>query len=261
MTEPTTPKKKWLPRLVGYIFRWGMISIFVATISALTMAGLFHIMLKNTIEKYPNMVLQALEAARKNNLANPSTSGLLENPSPVIKSIYDNIIADKRNGFFGNPSGKKILVEFFDYNCSYCKQQLAVLQQWVKADRDAKIILVELPILSQSSVDAAFMSILTYWLADKSQNHHITNYQKLHQNIFAAARPLSRQRLQQLARGVGFNFKLVTASDQKRARVFLENNINHANQLRIAGTPSFIYGDRLYSGFIDLTTLQKITQP
>ena len=67
------------------------------------------------------------------------------------------------DGFvIGNPNGKVTLVEFFDYNCGYCKRALADLDHLMKDNKDLKVILRDFPILSPASVEAALVAVAAH---------------------------------------------------------------------------------------------------
>ncbi len=249
-----------------------LLGIFVALVSYLMMAGLFQTMLKAELKKNPMVIIEALrtlqakpqnttssETATRGNTAENMSDSLLNNSSPAVKEIYNKIIANKRHGFLGNPQGKKVVVEFFDYNCPYCQQQLGILHQWVKEDNNVKIILVELPILSQVSVDAAFMALLTYWSGGDKGKQNLAGYQRFHEKAFTAPRPLTQASLRALSNEVSPLSKDVSTAEQKRAKEFLQNNIKLANKLKIEGTPSFVYNGVILSGFTDVSALKKLT--
>ncbi|MDI9313849.1 MAG: DsbA family protein [Hydrotalea sp.] len=273
LSDKPDAQKNWWQWLATTTFRWAVALVVVVVVSYLVMAGLFQTMLRAELQKNPEIIVDAIRAmqaksqnqssAENEKSTDQATTGDDQQtiaPSPAVNAIYKKIIADKRNGYLGNPNGNKIIVEFFDYNCPYCQRELAILKQWVASDPQVKIVLVELPILGQSSVDAAFVAILTYWRANKNDQKRLAAYQQFHEKTLLGARPLTKEKLQAIATAAGFSPDRITADDQKRAKQFLQNNIKLANQLRIEGTPSFIYNGLLLSGFSSAETLKKMTE-
>ena len=74
----------------------------------------------------------------------------------------------------GNPNGDVSVVEFFDYNCSYCRHSLPDVLKFINEDGKVRLVLKELPILSHDSVDAAKLA-----LAANKQGKYFEMYQKL----------------------------------------------------------------------------------
>ena len=260
-------KKNWGPWLANMIFRLSIALVMMSVVSYLMMAGLFQTMLRAELQKNPETIVEALRAlqTKSQNKSDESTTRADDNmqtiyPSPAVNSIYKKIIADKRHGFLGNKNGDKIIVEFFDYNCPYCQRELSILKQWLVDDPRVKIILVELPILGQSSADAAFVAILTYWLAGKNEQNRVAAYQQFYEKTLLAPRPLNKKKLRAMAATAGLIPGSITAAHQKQATQFLQNNIKMANQLKIEGTPSFIYNGVLLSGFASLETLKRMIE-
>jgi protein-disulfide isomerase len=97
--------------------------------------------------------------------------------------------------FLGNPDGKIVLVEFSDYACGYCRQSLAEVDALIAQNKDLKVVMRELPILSPASEQAARMA-----LAAAQQG----KYNAFHKEMFETGRP-SAQTIDQAARKVGLD--------------------------------------------------------
>ena len=69
----------------------------------------------------------------------------------TIRSVADEIFAGT-SPLIGNPDGDVVLVEFFDYNCGYCKRMLEPMQRLVEEDSGLKVVMKEFPILAESSM-------------------------------------------------------------------------------------------------------------
>ncbi|MBS1166653.1 MAG: bdbD [Proteobacteria bacterium] len=91
--------------------------------------------------------LQALDARNKASEEQGRTDAIQANREAIFSSPYQATL--------GDPNAKIALVEFFDYNCGFCKKALADTRAILDKEKDVKIILKEFPILSEGSVEAA----------------------------------------------------------------------------------------------------------
>jgi protein-disulfide isomerase len=143
----------------------------------------------------------------------------------------------------GNPQGDVTLVEFFDYNCGYCRASLPVLQQLVNADPKLRVVFRELPILSDESRDAARAS-----LAAAAQR----KFPAFHDALYAAG-PVSAATIAAAARATGVDLAKVPDN----ADTEIAGNLALAGKLGITGTPTWVIGDKVLSGAQPLDKLQE----
>ena len=119
----------------------------------------------------------AFTAAQKEELGKIIHDYLVKNPDVVVESLtaaqnkqheeeakdfqkniikYKDEIYSKDTPVGGNPNGTKTIVEFFDYNCGYCKRAVDDVVNIVKSDSDVKVYFKDMPSLAASSNDAAY---------------------------------------------------------------------------------------------------------
>lgn len=148
----------------------------------------------------------------------------------------------------GNPAGRKVLVEFTDYACGYCRQSVAEVEALIAADPQLKVVIREYPILSPESELAARMA-----LAAAEQG----KFAAFHHTMFALGSPTPAS-IQEAARKAGV--------DLDRARAFgaspkvqneLAMNMRLAEALNFTGTPSWVAGNEAFSGAVGRATLAK----
>lgn len=140
----------------------------------------------------------------------------------------------------GNPKGDVTLVEFFDYNCGYCKRAFSDVAKLVEKDQKVKVLLLELPILSKGSEEASRVA-----LAAKRQG----KYWEVHRALLTVRGQLNEQTALATAEKLGLDMKRVkadmadaeTTAEIKRVR-------DLAQRMGIQGTPHFLVGDRPISG-------------
>ena len=92
-----------------------------------------------------------------------------ESTRVALADFRDDIFNRTDDVVLGNPEGDVTLVEFFDYNCGYCRSALPDMAVLLAEDPNLKVVLKEFPILSNESIDAARIAVLVgqtdvdYW--------------------------------------------------------------------------------------------------
>ncbi len=145
----------------------------------------------------------------------------------------------------GDPHGDVTLVEFFDYNCGYCRASLPVIRDLLAADPHVRLVYRELPVLAESSRAAARVSLLA------ARQGRFTRF---HDALYAAG-PVSDATIEAAARAAGVDLsRLPAATAGEDAE--LHANLQLAARLGMAGTPSWVIGDRVVVGALALDRLQ-----
>lgn len=143
----------------------------------------------------------------------------------------------------GNPKGDVTVVEYYDYNCGYCRAVLPIVDQLIKADPNVRVVYRELPVLAPSSRDAARASI---------QAAEQGRFARFHQALYAAGR-VSPASIAAAARASGVDLSRPSA----RADREIAQNLALAGRLGMTGTPSWVIGDRVVSGALPLDQLKE----
>lgn len=150
----------------------------------------------------------------------------------------------------GNRDGDVTLIEFFDYNCAYCKRALGTIEKLKKEDGNLRIIYKEFPILAQSSYTAAKAA-----MASIKQG----KYQRFHIALLRNSGKLTEKRIFEIARKVGLDEKMLI---RDMTSPVLERNIKInrglADIMEITGTPGFIIGDTVIAGALPYPELVKL---
>ena len=146
----------------------------------------------------------------------------------------------------GNPHGDITVVEFFDYNCGYCKKASGGLKELAARDPNVRIVYKEFPILSQESTTAAKAALA-------ARRHG--KYEEFHYGLMAAEKT-DDAAIQTLATKLGLDYSSLNKdmADQKWDAQLARNH-QLANALGISGTPAFIIGDSLIPGAVDAEKL------
>jgi protein-disulfide isomerase len=166
----------------------------------------------------------------------------------VLKARAEEVFRDADTPVGGNPDGDVSLVEFFDYNCPYCRRMAPVMIQAEAADAQLRIVFKEFPILGPNSVFAAKAA-----LAAHKQGKYVAFHQALMQMRTAA----DATRVLEVANQTGLDVERLKADmDDPTIRAAIDKNLALARVLRIDGTPGFVIGGQILRGATDLQTLQ-----
>lgn len=142
------------------------------------------------------------------------------------------------------------LVEFFDYNCSYCRASLPDIDRLLAEDKKLKIVYREMPILGPESVEAAFAS-----LAVAQQQG--ANYGAFHRALYKAGR-LNASSIEDAAQKAGLDkARLKEAQRSETVRTEISTNLQLQQALQLTGTPSWVIGDKVLNGAVGYDELKK----
>ncbi len=142
----------------------------------------------------------------------------------------------------GNPKGNVTLVEFFDYNCGYCKRALEDVSALIKNDPNLKVVLKELPILSPGSVEAARVAV-----AVRMQNP--AKYWDFHRALLGGRGEANMARALAAAQAAGLDVERIKKDiSNPEVDATLAESEQLAKALQIGGTPSYVLGDQLIPG-------------
>ncbi|HXW25523.1 MAG TPA: DsbA family protein [Xanthobacteraceae bacterium] len=144
----------------------------------------------------------------------------------------------------GNPQGNVTMVEFFDYNCGYCKRALADMLQLLKTDPNLKVVLKEYPVLGPGSLEAAQVAV-----AARMQDKTGKRYLDFHQRLLGERGPADKAHALAAAKEAGFDVARIEkdlASDEVTET--LKEIMHVADAIGLNGTPSYIIGSEVVVG-------------
>lgn len=200
---------------------------------------------RETLEKNPEIVLKALDALRAQRDAAER-----EAMRPLLAQLRKPLQDDPPRLLAGNPQGDITVVEFFDYRCGYCKQVFPALMALIKEDSQVRVVFKEFPVLGEESRLASRAA-----LASEAQG----KYLPFHVALMEYKGKLTEESLFQVAREVGLDADRLRqdmtnpAIDEALAR-----SAELAGVLELRGTPAFVIGETLVPGAIDLAEIKKL---
>lgn len=167
----------------------------------------------------------------------------------AIAEHRDQLLTDPASPVGGNPDGDVTVVEFFDYQCSYCKRAAPDVVSLLKNDGNIRLVYKEWPILGPDSVFAARAA-----LASRAQG----KYLEFHEAVMNQ-RQVSEASVIRAAEELGLDIDRLRA-DMEAPEVsdHLDATMQLAQALGINGTPSFVFGDQLVPGVASLDQMQAL---
>ena len=152
----------------------------------------------------------------------------------------------------GNPQGDINIVEWFDYNCPYCRRIAPELAQVVQDDGKVRLVFKDWPILGEVSKIAARMA-----LASKYQDKFL----QAHEAMISVNSKLTEPRIRELLSGAGIDIDRLNrdlAANAKAIDTILARNNDQAVAFGFKGTPSFIVGKFRVPGALTMTEFEQV---
>jgi protein-disulfide isomerase len=164
--------------------------------------------------------------------------------APVLATNRAAIETPFGSSWKGAAKPQVTLVEFFDYDCPYCKASNPSVDRLLQEDKGLRVVYRELPILGPDSVTAARLSL---------ESSMIGRFAQFHDALWAAGRP-APETIAVAAQSAGI------APSPKQDPVIeaeLKRNFQLAGQLGATGTPLFVIGDKVMNGAVGYDALKQ----
>ena len=186
--------------------------------------------------------LRALDAKRKADEARAVET--------AIKTYAKELFQNPKTPLGGNPNGDVTLVEFFDYRCGVCRRVHPVVAKLIKSDKRIRRVYKEWSILGPESVFASRAA-----LASRAQGKYLA----FHKALMEYPGGLNKAKVLQVATRIGIDTaRLLRDMEAPEVERIIRRNHAVAQALRLNGTPSFLFGDRLIRGGLNLATMKLL---
>jgi protein-disulfide isomerase len=171
----------------------------------------------------------------------------------ALKETREAVLNAPHSFVVGNPSGDVTLVEFFDYNCGYCKRALGDVRTLAKSDPKLRIVLKDFPVLGPDSVEASRVALAA---RNQLQGDKLLDF---HVKLMDSRGRVNGERAMAVAKEMGLDMarlqKDVSGTDVRDA---LQENAALGDKLGLTGTPAFIVGEEVISGAVGLEPLKQV---
>ncbi len=195
----------------------------------------------------PEIVMQAVEILRQQEEQEKAAAA-----SSVLNDQRELLERDPNAPVIGNPEGDVTIVEFFDYNCPYCKKAAPVIQGVIGEDDGLRVVYREWPILGEGSVFAARAA-----LAARKQG----KYEEFHWALMDLRGRANEATVMKAARELGLDEDQLRADmNAPEVDAHISVSMELASQLGFSGTPSFVIGDALAPGLIPQDELERLVE-
>ena len=169
----------------------------------------------------------------------------------AVNQHGDKITHSPNQAVVGNPNGDVTLVEFFDYNCGYCKQSLNSIAKLIEGDPKLRVVLKDFPILGPDSVEAAQVATAARMQLDTEK------FWDFHRKLLSTRGHIGKQQALAAAKEVGADMARIEkdmASGETKAA--LKEVASLADDLRFDGTPAWVIGKEAVVGGLPYAQLK-----
>ncbi|KQQ91468.1 DsbA family protein [Aureimonas sp. Leaf324] len=201
---------------------------------------------RNYLIANPEVLLESMQALEAKRSAQAKAG-----QSETIASLRERLDASPAGTVAGNPQGDVTLVEFFDYNCGYCKRAASDLQVLLESDPKLKVVYKEIPVLGPASEAAARVSLAFRETKPDS-------YPQFQKTLLASRAQVDEARALEVAAQLGVQeATLRPLLGGQSVTAALNESAELATALGISGTPSYVIGDELVPGAVGADALAE----
>jgi protein-disulfide isomerase len=218
-------------------------------------AGEFTAGQKTAVEKIvhdylianPEVVREAIEELdrrQKADEANQRGKVVSDKAATLFNSVNQAVV--------GNPKGDVTLVEFFDYNCGYCKRSVNTVAKLIEGDPKLRVVLKDFAILGPDSVEAALVANAARMQFSPEK------FWEFHRKLLETKGHIGKQQAMAVARDVGADMtRLEKDFDKPETKAALQEVSGLADALRFDGTPAWVVGGEALVGGVPFDELKK----
>ena len=200
-----------------------------------------------TIRANPEIVLEAVEIINARNDANDAAAS-----AQVLSSQRQSLEQDPNAPVLGNPQGDVTVVEFFDYNCPYCRRVKPHMEKLLATDTNVRVVYREWPILGEGSTFAARAA-----LAARNQDKYV----EFHWALMGLAGRVEEENVIDVAQDIGLDIaQLRLDMEAPEISEHIETSMRLARALGFNGTPSFVIGEALAPGLIEAGQMIELVE-
>ena len=196
--------------------------------------------IKDYLLKNPDVIRDVLTEMERRQKADEEAARV-----KAVTDLAPQLFNSPRQAVLGNPNGKITLVEFFDYNCGYCKKALDDIAKLVKAEPDLRLVIKDFPVLGPNSVEAAEVATAMRNQAKGDK------YWQYHTKLLSTRGQIGKAQALSVAKELGADMdRLAKDAASPETRASLQEVMLIADRLQLTGTPTFVLGDEVIVGAV-----------
>lgn len=222
MTVQDTKKSDWLRSLIAVL-----LGILIGAVATAAFSGYF---VRRYIDQNPEVVGDAIRE-----LEARQTASIIDPHRRALETPY-------HGGWAGAAQPEVVLVELFDYACSFCRASNPHVDRLIRENPGLRVVYREFPVLGPNSEQAAIASLAAA---------RAGKFKQFHDALFAAGPP-TPETIAAASRAVGLGEAELTEDVTREVR----QNMSIARALGAQGTPTFVVGDRILHGAVGYEALR-----
>ncbi|MBE7197240.1 MAG: thioredoxin domain-containing protein [Parafilimonas terrae] len=202
---------------------------------------------KDYLIKNPDVLQEVIAEAEKRQV---ETQRLAQ--AAALKESRDLLLKGQHDVVAGNPAGDVTLIEFFDYNCGYCRKALGDVQALIKSDPKLRVVIKDFPVLGPESLEASEVAMA---VAQQIKGDKLFDY---HQKLLESKGRVNGAKAIQVAKEMGLDTaKLQKDMVSPEVKAAIAENRGLGDRLGLSGTPAFIVGDEVIPGAVGVDPMRK----
>ena len=206
-----------------------------------------RVLIKEYLIANPEIIQEAMNELEKRQTENEKAA-----QAKAVTELMPALSQSARATVIGNPKGDVTLVEFFDYNCGYCKSALNDLVKLVKEDSKLRVVIRDFPVLGPESVEAAVVAVAA------RQQFSGAKYLEFHQKLLETKGRIGKDRALAVAKDLGADLsKLSKDMELTETKTLLSETMTIADALRLQGTPAYVVGNEVVFGAVGYDALKS----
>ncbi|HZD91092.1 MAG TPA: DsbA family protein [Pseudolabrys sp.] len=211
-----------------------------------TQTGEIQKIVHDYLVEHPEVIEEAIQTLQQRQQAaeDAKSRAAVQAHAKQLDSAPDHVV-------LGNPNGNVTFVEFFDYNCGYCKHAMGDMLTLMKSDPNLKVLLKEYPVLGEGSVEAAKVAVAVRMQAPK-------RYLEFHTKLLGGRGHADEARALAVAKSMGLDMARIRKDmNSADAKKMINTDYALGRALGLNGTPSYVIGDNVVVGAVGIDALKQ----
>lgn len=205
----------------------------------------FEQLIRSYLLEHPEVIRAALEQLQLREM-----QAELDAAADAIADHAETLFHSERHMVLGNPDGTATLVEFYDYNCGYCRRAMADVKRLLETDPDLRLVMKEFPILGEGSIEAARVSVSVGRLFPDT-------FERFHFTLMSEPGQVDGKVALAVAEDIGIDIEALAAfMDSDEVDATINETYGLAEPLNLTGTPTFVTTREIIVGAVGFEAIR-----